>query len=553
MRKRWKIKKNNPALAEIAKRNNLNPVIVQLLLNREIKEEEFHNFLNIDKTCLYDPLSLPDIKIASKRINDAIKNNEKIALFGDYDVDGITSLSIFNDYIKDTKANFSFYIPHRLNDGFGLNLDAIKKIKNEGANLLITFDCGTNAVKEIEYAKSLGIDTIVIDHHTPHDNFNAPYAFVNPKRKDSNYPFSDLSNGAVTFKLVQALKGNDCSHLLDLVALSTICDVVPLKGENRVIIKEGLKTMRKAKRLALDVLCQSSGIKPGNIDTFHLGFILGPRINASGRVNTAYDALNMFLTQDKATASSLASKLEECNRKRRLIESQVLQEAVEQAEKDKDDRYSFVVYSQGWHTGVLGIVASRLVDRYYRPVFVVGFNGDLGRGSARSIDGFNIVKALGKCENYCNEYGGHKKAAGLEINFNDIEKFKSEFEKTAREMIKTKDLIPVLNIDMQIKFSDINMPLVDDLEKFKPFGEGNIRPMFTTNKVLIKQKPKKVTKRMYSAWLCHDGFTYEAVFGQNNGFHDIINYTDKCDIVYSIEENRYHNNVRLLLKDVRIS
>jgi len=276
MRKRWNIKKLSNEAEQLGNKYSLNPVIVQLLINRNIPESEFLSFLNGGGSVAYSPDTLPDIGKASDRIRAAIKRKERIVLFGDYDVDGLTSLAVFYDYIKHTDADFHFYVPHRIKEGFGLNKEAISEAKQKGTGLIVSFDCGTNAYEEIKYASSLGIDTIVVDHHQPKEGRTPSYAFVNPKRRDSKYPFKDLSAATVTFKLVQALKGEDCPDLLDLVALSIVCDVVPLQGENRYLLKEGIKLLKTTQRPSISALCHIAGLKQNNIDVFHLGYILGP-------------------------------------------------------------------------------------------------------------------------------------------------------------------------------------------------------------------------------------------------------------------------------------
>jgi len=553
MRKQWNIKKLSDEVKQLGNKYGLNPIIVQILINRGIEESEFLPFLNGKGYTVHSPGTLPDIDKVSKRIKIAVKRKEKIVLFGDYDVDGLTSLTIFYDYIKDTEANFSFYIPHRVKEGFGLNKEAVRKIKEDGAGLIISFDCGTNSYEEIEYAASLGIDVIVVDHHQPKPGRTPSYAFVNPKRKGSKYPFEYLSSAGVAFKLVQALEGKDCNHLLDLVALSIVCDVVPLRGENRYLLKEGIKLLKTTKRPSINALCGVSGLKQDNIDVFHMGYILGPRINASGRVNTAYDALRMFLSKDNPSALKYAKRLDEHNRIRRGIESSVLREAQDYVSGDTENNPVLVVYKEGWHHGILGIVASRLVDKYYRPAFVIGFNDGVGKGSARSIEGFNLMNALGYCEDYLSSYGGHKKAAGIEILYKDVEAFKKKINGIARDTLKSKDLLPSIDIDLEIIFSDINEELINSIYDLKPFGEGNPPPLFITRNVFIKYSPRKVTNGMYSVWLQNNGLTYEGVFFSRNNFSDIFENGKAFDIIYSLDKNNYHNSIRLNIKDVHLN
>ena len=553
MRKRWDINQLSDKAKRLGEKYNLNPIVVQLLINREIPESEFLSFINGTGYTANSPDTLPDIYKALKRIKSAVKKREKVILFGDYDVDGLTSLAIFYDYIKDTSADFSFYIPHRVKEGFGLNKGAISKAKEKGAKLIISFDCGTNSYEEIEYASSLGIDMIVVDHHQPKPGRTPAYAFINPKREGSKYPFENLSGAGVTFKLVEALTGKECKHLLDLVALSIVCDVVPLRGENRYLLKEGIKLLRTAQRPSIKALCDASGLKQGNIDVFHIGYILGPRINASGRVNTAYDALHMFLSEDSSSALKYAQALDEHNRLRKDIESSVLKEAQDYVSSGIEDNPVLVVYKEGWHHGILGIVASRLVDRYYRPAFVIGFDNGIGKGSARSIKGFDLVAALGRCEEYLSNYGGHKKAAGVEILYKNIEGFKKKINEVARASIEPANLIPSIDVDLEITFSSINEKLVSDIYTLKPFGEGNPQPLFLTRNVAIMHSPKKITNEMYSVWIKNRGLVYEGIFFARNGFSDIFTNGNSFDIVYSIEKNTYHNSIRLNIKDVHLS
>jgi len=422
-RKIWKIKELDSRVKSLAGELKLSPFLVQVLLNRGVAEEDFTSFLNPAPEFLHSPYLLPDINKAAQRVRKAIKGKEKVLVFGDYDVDGITSLAIFHEFAKDFPGTFSFYIPHRIEEGYGLNTAAIVKAKEDGVGLIIAFDCGTNAQPEISTARSLNIDIIVIDHHHPKDNLNPGFALVNPKLKSSKYPFSDLSAGALSFKFLQVLTGSDCHPVLDLVALSLVCDVTPLVGENRSLLHEGLKVIRKSRRPALRALCQATRIKQEYIDTFHIGYILGPRINASGRVAHAEDSLQLFLASDDKTAFDLALKLGEYNQLRKNIELQILREVEERIREDIAGVGAIVVSHNDWHPGVLGIVASRLKEKYYKPSFVISFDRDIGRGSGRSIAGVHLIEMLDKCADSLLVYGGHSRAAGVEIRKDELDNF----------------------------------------------------------------------------------------------------------------------------------
>jgi single-stranded-DNA-specific exonuclease len=550
-RKIWRVKEISSQAKEWASKCGLLPILTQVLINRNIKESEIDSFLNHSLSNLHCPFLLPDMEKACQRIKQAVRGGEKILVVGDYDVDGITSLAIFHEFIKEYPGLFSFYIPHRVNEGYGLSEDVVNKAKNEGRTLIVAFDCGTNSSHEIELASSFGIDTVVIDHHHPQDNFGAPYAFVNPKRGDSKYPFYDLSAGALSFKLLQALSGDSCFQALDLVALSLVCDVVPLKGENRILLREGLKYIKNTPRLAIKALCKVSSLKQQNIDSFHIGFVLGPRINAAGRVAHAQDSLDIFLGEDEEKVYSSASKLGEYNRLRKDIESKILKEAEQIVEKDFLDSHAIVVSNDGWHPGVLGIVASRLVNKYYRPSFVISFDDNVGRGSGRSIHSVHLMEALNKCSDHLHLYGGHRKAAGIHIFKEELATFKDKINSFIKENLTQKDLIPVLDVDLKIDFSEISLAFIEELDKLKPFGEDNPKPLFTSYGVTKKSVPRKIPMG-YSVWFQEQGRIFEGIV-YSRDLLQILEYGNSFDIVYSLEKNTYHNIPKLTIKDCRLS
>jgi single-stranded-DNA-specific exonuclease len=550
-RKLWKIKELTAKAKEASKKFNISAYLAQILLNRGVEEANFNSFLSHDLSNLYSAHLLPDLKKAAERIKKAVDKKEKILIIGDYDVDGITSLAVFYEFIKEFPGTFSFYIPHRVKEGYGLNSEAINQAKTGGCGLIITFDCGTNSFAEINLAKSYGIEVIVVDHHHPEDNLNTPFAFINPKRKDSKYPFSDLSSAALSFKLLQALKGNACFEVLDLVALSLVCDVVPLKDENRILVKEGLRQLKKTSRSAIKALCQVSKIKQENIDNFHVGYILGPRINASGRVASAKDALEIFLSTDKEKIFDIALKLHDYNRVRKDIESQILKEAESQLDYNLNNDYAIVVSSDGWHSGVLGIVASRLVDKYYRPAFVISFDEGIGKGSARSIQGIHLMQALEKCAGTLRGYGGHRKAAGIEIFKHELEGFKKKLNNYIKENVRPADLVPVLEIELALSFNDITMEFIRELEELEPFGEENPRPVFASFNLAKKDIPKRINSG-YSVWLCDGNKTLEAV-AYDKDLLEIIEFGKSLDIAYSLERNNYHQAPKLIIRDVRLA
>ncbi len=550
-RKIWQIKELKPEAKELSKKHNLPPILIQILLNRDLTEKDFSLFLNSSLADCHNPRLLPDVDQAVGRVNSAVKNREKVLVFGDYDVDGITSLAIFHEYAKSFPDIFSFYIPHRLKEGYGLNKQAILRAKEEKVSLIIAFDCGTNSFEEARLAKVLGIDLIVVDHHSLKDDRNPDCLFINPKRKDSVYPFCDLSSAALSFKFLQALTSQDCYQVLDLVALSLVCDVAPLKGENRILLKEGIKRLKISRRAAIKALSKVSGIQQKNIDTFHIGYILGPRINASGRVAHAKESLQLFLTEAEFEASGLALQLSEYNQLRKNIESQILKEAEQHLSANLSDSSAIVVSGDNWHLGVLGIVASRLADKYNKPSFVISFEKDLGKGSGRSIQNLHLLEMLDQCADSLIEYGGHRKAAGVHISKADLESFKEKINSLIEETIAPEDFMPRLDIDAKINFDQINSQLVEAIESLKPYGEGNPAPQFFSSNIFKKSLPKKIGYR-FSVWLSDGQRTFEGIV-YDKDVVEVINYAETLDVVFTLQMNTYHNIPQLVVRGCRLS
>ncbi|MCK4520115.1 MAG: hypothetical protein KAT96_03030, partial [Candidatus Omnitrophica bacterium] len=397
----------------------------------------------------------------------------------------------------------------------------------------------------------LKIDIIVVDHHLEGDETIKPVAFINPKRKDSNYPFSDLSAAALSFKLLQVLTDSLPREALDLVALSLVCDVVPLKGENRVLLAEGLEVIRRSPRLAIKALCEASSLRQERIDTFHIGYILGPRINASGRIAHARESLELFLTGDENKVYDISSKLGEYNKLRKSIEARILKEAEAAVKNDGSDEHAIVVSGCDWHPGVLGIVASRLVNKYYRPSFVFSFNKQAGKGSARSIRNVHLIEMLDKCADSLRLYGGHSKAAGIEIEKEELENFRKKINVSIKENLCSRDLIPAIDIDAVLDFKDIDIGLAQGLEKLKPYGEGNSKPLFAACNISKKSSPKKINS-YYSLWLSNGKRTFEGIVYDKDVLA-IIGHAGSFDIAFSLQMNYYHNAPKLIIRDCRLS
>ena len=547
----WKVRPLDSRIKDLAVKYNIPAFLVQIFLNRRVKEEDFVSFLNPTADDFHDPYLLSDIHKAAIRLKEAVAQEQKVFIFGDYDVDGITSLSIFNEFAKNYPHIFSFYIPHRVNEGYGLNREFIMQAKEEGFSLIVTFDCGTNSYEEIELARSFGIDVIVIDHHNPKEDLIKPFAFINPKRKDQKYPFPELSAGALAFKFLQVLTGSSCHEVLDLVALSLVCDVVPLIGENRTLLKEGLKVIRESQRYSIKSLCKIAGIKQENIDVFHIGFILGPRINASGRVAHPQDSLELFFAKNQDKADEIATRLSEYNRLRRGIEAQILKEAERKVEEYSVCDPAIVVAGDNWHLGVLGIVASRLTDKYNRPSFVISFDENIGKGSARSTQNVHLLDILDECAESLILYGGHSKAAGVHIAKDELENFREKINSYIENNLKPQDLVPSIDVDAELNFKDIDIEFVEWMEKLKPYGEGNSRPLFVTHNIFKKSPPKKI-KSYFSLWLSDGDKTFEGIIYRKD-LLEIIDYGVNLDIVFCLDKNHYHNIPRLLIRDCRLT
>lgn len=550
-RKRWVVKEMLPQANSLSVKYGLSPVTVSILLRRKVKEEDFLSFLNPQGKPLIDPFLLPEMHKAVGRIHQACKTGEKVLVCGDYDVDGVTSLAIFHEFSKNYPGKFSFYIPHRVDEGYGLSKEIVKQAQSSQVSLIVAFDCGTNALEEITYAREVGIDVLVIDHHTPKENFNIPFAFVNPKQLDEGNPLYELSSGALAFKFLQALTGKDCSEALDLVALSLVCDVAPLIGENRILLVKGLAAIKKTTRAAIRALCSVSKIKQENIETFHLGYILGPRINAAGRIAHANKSLEVFLTDNQEEAIALALELQEYNKQRKDLETVILKEAEKQLPNEAELESAIVVAGDGWHPGVLGIVASRIMERFYRPTFVISFDQEKqGKGSARSIHNVHLIEILKQCSQHLPSFGGHKKAAGIHILKDDLIPFKEKVNQLIRECVAVDDFVPILEVDGEIYFSEITLKFVEELESLRPFGESNSMPLFLSKAVFKKTAPRKVYNN-HSLWLIQNNHVLEAVV-YDKDLLEILRFADCFDVVYTISKNSYHNLPRLSIKDLRI-
>ncbi|RKY43413.1 MAG: single-stranded-DNA-specific exonuclease RecJ [Candidatus Omnitrophota bacterium] len=556
--KEWRVAKQTPKIKELAEELGLSPILSQLLLNRGITDlTSARKFLYPQRKYIYSPFLLPDLEKAVLRLRTSIERREKILLFGDYDVDGVTSLAMLSDYLFKREALFKVMIPSRIEEGYGFNEKALTFAKKEGISLIISLDCGSNCPL-LNQAVSLNKDVIVIDHHELNP-MERSFLLINPKRKDISYPFRDISSGVVTFKFIWALKGLFPYEYLDLVALSIVCDVMPLMDENRILLKEGLEKLRLSPCLGVQTLIKETSLKREFIDTFHLGWILGPRLNASGRVSSAYSSFRLLRADSPSKASELVSLLEENNQQRKLETEAILNSALSQL-KDKDLTKEFVIVlaDETWHIGVLGIAASRLKDMFVRPVFLFSLDKDTARGSARSIESFNLIEALEACRDFVKEFGGHRKACGLEIEKKKLSGFKSAINNYAKKVLREEDLIGRLFIDKEISFSQIDKSLLEYLKLFPPYGEANPQPLFISRGVSVKNITTSRDNGKKIIWFEQrekgKDWVFPAQVSLNNKVFQLIEYTNIFDIVYSLREDASSiAPVVLKLQDIRIS
>ena len=469
-------------------------IINKILVNRNINsEKEADIFLNKNIDNLRDPFQLTDVKKAVKRIDEALNNKEKILIYGDYDVDGITSTSVLINYFKDIGFNnYSFYIPNRLKEGYGLNIDSLENIELEDVGLIITVDCGITAIEEVKFLNKKEIDVIITDHHKLGDKIPGAYAIVDPQRESDSY-YKVLAGVGVVYKLLQALdiynNTDFVNNHLDLVVLGTVADIVSLKNDNRILVNEGLNILNDTNKIGLKQLIEKLGLNDKEINPGQIGYIIAPPINAIGRMEEADQGVELLTTTDINKADTISQKLIKINKDRQNKEEEIYKEALAMIDKkDIKDQNAIILSSKGWHRGVIGIVASRLIEKYYLPVILIAIDeSGIGHGSARSIDNFDITEGLSSCRELLENYGGHSMAAGLSIKENNLNEFKNKFNNYMLNELNPQDFIPGLKLDAIIKKSYISMPFYKKIDKLKPFGVGNPRPKFLLSNVKLKK------------------------------------------------------------------
>ena len=560
MNKKWECYQNDEEKVEkISKEFNVSTLIASILVNKGLEsKEKIEKFLNPTRKDFYDPYLMPDMEIAVNRIIKAINQKEKMIIYGDYDVDGITSITVLKKFLLERGALVDDYIPNRLDEGYGLNKEAIKKIYDEKYTLMITVDCGISGIEEVDYANSLGLETIITDHHEQADVLPKALAVVDAKRKDNKYPFNQLAGVGVVFKLIQAisirlnLEEKEYLKYLDLVCVGTISDIVPLVDENRVIAKLGLKLVEVTKNIGLRTLLNSIGYK--KIDSTCVSFGIAPRINACGRMGHQEEALNLFLTDNLEEAVEITNKLNEYNRQRQEKEKKIFEEAVQMIEKDEKDKSCIILAGENWHHGVIGIVSSKVTEMYFKPSILICIEGDVGKGSGRSIPGFDLHEALTKCRDHIERFGGHSMAIGISIKKDEFSEFKKQFEEYASNSDIDK-IIPIIYIDKEVSLKNISKEAVSELSLLEPFGEANKMPLFLYKNLKIHSIRALSEGKHLKLTLKDDNFMIDAIGFNMGALSNEYLIGNKVDVVGTLEINSFNNmeNIQINLKDIRKS
>lgn len=551
---------------DLTKELHLHPVLVELLIKRGIEtKEEANGFLYPKLKDLHDPFLLPDMDMAIQRIEQALGNKERILIYGDYDVDGTTAVSLVYKFFRGITNNIDYYIPDRYDEGYGISFQGIDYAVETGVKLIISLDCGIKAVTKVAYAKEKGIDFIICDHHMPDDQLPSAVAVVDAKRLDSTYPYNDLSGCGVGFKLVQAFSQqngypfSDIEPLLDLVAVSIASDIVPLTGENRILMYHGLKQLNSNPSFGLRGIIEICGLQRKQITVNDIVFKIGPRINASGRMMNGKEAVDLMIENDMTSAREKSKNIDKYNEDRRELDKKITDEAISFIENNIDiaTQKSIVIYNKTWHKGIVGIVASRLTERYFRPAVVLTKSGEMISGSARSVPGFDVYKAIESCRDILENFGGHTYAAGLTLREENLAEFTRRFNLLSFDGVEARMMLPQITIDAEISLSQITHSLIDGLDLFNPFGPENENPIFLSRRVVDTGNSRLVGRESRHIKLEIIDETTDKPFPgiafSQHDFFQRINNGLPVDICYTIEENKHGNNsfTQLIVKDIK--
>ena len=555
------------AAKELGEKLTISPVLAGLLIRRGITTESAaKRFFRPQLADLINPFLMKDMDVAVDRLNDAMGRKERILVYGDYDVDGCTAVALVYKFLQQFYSNIDYYIPNRYEEGYGISKKGLEYAQKTGVKLIIILDCGIKAVEEIVYAKSLGIDFIICDHHVPDETMPEAVAILNPKRPDDAYPFKHLCGCGVGFKFMQAFAKNNSIPfsrlipLLDFCAVSIAADIVPVIDENRILAFHGLKQLNQNPSIGLKAIIDICGLNGRDISMSDIVFKIGPRINASGRMENGKESVDLLVEKDFSIALNQAKHIDEYNEQRKDIDKQMTEEANQIVSKLESLKHqsSIVLYDQNWKKGVIGIVASRLTEIYFRPTVVLTRDGDLATGSARSVTGFDVYNAIKSCRDLLMSFGGHTYAAGLTLKWDDIPEFRRRFQTYVEEHIQPEQTEAILNIDAKIDFKDISKRLHSDLKKFAPFGPSNQKPLFFTTDVYDYGTSKVVGRDQEHIKLeLVDSKSSNVVngiaFGQSASAR-YIKSRHSFDIAYTIEDNVFkRNQVQLQIEDIRPS
>ena len=555
------------AAAQLAADIGIHPALGSLLLERGIRDAAAaRRFFHPQLSELHDPFLMNDMQTAVERINKALAGKERILVYGDYDVDGCTAVALVYKFLRQFCSNIDYYIPDRYEEGYGISKKGIDFAAATGVRLIIVLDCGIKAVEEIAYAKSLGVDFIICDHHVPDSELPDAVAILNPKRIDNRYPDTNLSGCGVGFKLMQAFaQSNGIAQgrlvpLLDLCVVSIASDIVPITGENRILAYHGLRSLNTNPGTGLRAIIEVCGLGDRELTMNDIIFKIGPRINASGRMQSGGEAVALLVENDFTEAMEQAERINLYNEARKDLDRQMTEEAVELVRDlpGLDDRRAVVIYNEEWHKGIIGIVASRLTEQYYRPAVVLTRSEDLATGSARSVSGFDVYKAVQSCEDLLENFGGHTYAAGLSMKVENVPEFSRRFEAYVAEHIKDEQTQATLDVDAVLDFKDVNFDFYRQLKRFAPFGPGNARPVFCTFRVYDYGTSKVVGRGQEHIKLelvdnKSNTVMNGIAFGQSSQAR-LIKTKQAFDIVYSIEENTHkRGDVQLQIEDIRPS
>ena len=569
MKYRWKCDAPTPAeaaaQAALAREVGIHPALGKLLFDRGITTaQQARHFFRPQLTELHEPFTMNDMQVAVDRLNLAMGRKERILVYGDYDVDGCTAVALVYKFLQQFYSNIDFYIPDRYEEGYGISKKGIDFAAQTGVGLIIVLDCGIKAVEEIAYAKSLGIDFIICDHHVPDEVLPCAVAILNPKRLDNHYPDVNLSGCGVGFKFMQAfaasngIEFNKLTSLLDLCSVSIASDIVPIMGENRILAYHGLRCLNANPSIGLQAIIEVCGLADRELTMNDIIFKIGPRINASGRMQNGKEAVELLVEKDYQMALERAGKINLYNEARKDLDKQMTEEAVEQV-KDLpglDQRRSIVIYNKAWHKGVIGIVASRLTEQYYRPAVVLTLSDGMATGSARSVSGFDVYKAVQSCEDLLENFGGHTYAAGLTLPVEHIDEFTKRFEQYVADHILDEQTEASLDIDAILDFKDITFRFYQQLRKFAPFGPSNLKPIFCTKRVYDYGTSKVVGRGQEHIKLelvdnKSNNVMNGIAFGQSSQAR-YIKTKRAFDICYTIEENTHkRGEVQLQIDDIR--